>query len=101
MKSGEEDGGGRDVGVVPRIGQAGGGGPEIENLIEVAGEGREFVGGPFLRSYKCKLGRTPAGLAAASVIYFFRPRLRSRSRSRRNNSRLISEIFSMWSFNFW
>ena len=49
--------------------------------------------------YKCKIVVTFRLVAALPVIYFFR--LRSRSRSRRNNSRLISEIFSSWSFSVW
>ena len=95
MEGGQKYSRGRDGGVAPGIGQTGGGGPEIENLVEVAGEGREFVSGPFLLSYKCKIQRPAVRSPVLPVIYFFRPCLRSRSRSRRNNSRLISEIFSM------
>ena len=48
MEDGEENGGRRDVGSESRIGQAGGGSTEIEDLVEVTGEGRKFVVRPVL-----------------------------------------------------
>ena len=76
------------------IGEAARGSAEIENLVEIAGEGGEFVNRSILPSHKCKIGAVYFRTAPPPFIYPFRPRLRSCARSRRSNSRLISEIFS-------
>jgi len=48
VKGGEENGRGRYLGREAGIGQSGGGGAEIEDLIQVAGEGGKFVSGVYL-----------------------------------------------------
>jgi hypothetical protein len=47
-----------------------------------------------LLSHNCKMRPATSASIAAPVIYVFRSRLRCRARSRRSNSRLMSEIFS-------
>ena len=70
------------------IGQLSGGGAKSEDLIEIAGKGRKLVSRAILPSHE--------GKNVASV-YPPIPGLALR----RNNSRLISEIFSRWSFSVW
>ena len=55
VKDREEDGGRRDVGIEPGIGQCGRGVAEIEDLVQIAGKGGEFVNRHILLSHKCKM----------------------------------------------
>lgn len=59
VKGGEKDGGRRDLRTEPRIGQRRDGSAEVENLVQVAGKGREFVGRPVLLFHKCKIEELP------------------------------------------
>src|ERR1022692_4937365 len=101
MESCQKNGRRGDVGTVPGIVQAGDGGAEVKNLIEIASKGRELVVLRILLSHNCKIGTVTSTKAPAPVIYVFRSRLRCCARARRSNSRLISEIFSSCSFNLW
>src|SRR5579863_9372837 len=100
MEGCQKDGGGGDFGIVPGIGQAGGG-AETEYLIEIASKRREFMRPRILLSHNCKIGGTSFASISAPLIYPFRLRLRCCARSRRSNSRLMSEIFSSRSFSLW
>src|SRR5437879_2367263 len=102
VKGSQEDCGRQDIRLVPGIGQRRGSGSEVEYFVEIAGQGGQFVHRPILLSHKCKKESMRCDAAPTPGIrYPFRLRLRSWARSRRSNSRLISEIFSMWSFSLW
>ena len=95
VKDREEDGRRRDLRRDPGIGQVRGGGAEIENLVQITGQGGEFVNRPVLPSHKCKTQPAARSLVPAPCIrYPFRLCLRCLARARRSSSRLISEIFS-------
>lgn len=57
MKGSQEHGRGRNLGSPPGILETGHGGAEVKDLIEIAGEGREFVNRPFLPSHEGKRTR--------------------------------------------
>src|SRR3974390_420064 len=96
MKGSQEDCRGRDLGFHTGVGHRSGGGAEIENLIEIPGEGGKFVGCAILPFHKCKIATQFSAPLSFSSAQLFLPGLRRRrlSRSRRNSSRLIAEIFS-------
>ena len=63
---------------------------------------RTEVRGRILLFHNCKIPPTPlTGVFDPVTDQIFRSRLRWRSRSRRSNSRLMSEIFSRRSFSLW
>src|SRR5882724_1875170 len=98
MEGCQKNGGWWNLGVATGIGQAGGGGAEVKNLVEVAAKGGKLVGQWFLLSHNCKIASEQLAILLAPVIYGFRSRLRWCMRCRRSNSRLMSEIFSNCSF---
>src|SRR6516225_10093965 len=57
IEGGQEDGLGRDVGVLAGIEQSGAGGAEVEDLMKVAGKRGEVVGGSILLFHKSKKRR--------------------------------------------
>ncbi len=82
MKSCEENGRRRNLGNEPGIGEAPRGSTEIENLVEIAGEGGQFVNRAILPSHKCKNAALLIVAISASGIYRFLPRWPLRCRSR-------------------
>ena len=103
MEDGQKDGRGREVRLGTGVAQIGGEAPEIEDLAEVAGEGRQAVSGPILPSHHCKIETPTTRVPSARCILYAPFRLRARRAfcSRRNSSRLISEILSRSSFSRW
>jgi len=59
MKGCQKDGGRGDFGIAAGIGQAGHGGAEVENFIEIAAKRRNFVDGSILPFHNCKIPLTP------------------------------------------
>jgi hypothetical protein len=79
-----------DVGTVPGIPQLRDGRAEAEDLVAVAGEGGQAVSGCIFHSNNCKNNRTPNGSLSSRTGYL----CLAGWRARRNNSRLMAEIFS-------
>lgn len=58
MEDGQEDGLRREVRIGAGVAKVGGEAPEIEDLAEVAGEGRQAVAEDILLSHDCKIDQT-------------------------------------------
>ena len=68
MKGGQEDCRGGDLGFEAGVGQGGNRRAEIENLMQIAGEGGELVAGSILPSHKCKVTVPPNTALSTTVI---------------------------------
>ena len=74
MEDRQKDGRGRDLGCDAAVREMGHGGTEIEDLIQIAGEGRDLVSGSCLLFHKCKI---PLPRRPTMGIPIFRPSFRA------------------------